>query len=190
MKTLTASLAFLNLLKAFMSIHIIIDGYNLIRQSRSLSNFDQIDIQRGREALLESLASYRRARKHRMTVVFDGSGAPSFSSPTDRFRGIDIRFSRSGESADTVIKKMSSRLKEKALVVSSDRDIVDHAFLQGAAAVSSKEFEKIMINASQTINGGDATLDEKGWIPTTKKKGPRRRLSKNARRSRLKLQKL
>jgi len=190
MMTLTVSSAFLSLHEVFMSIHIIIDGYNLIRQSRSLSDVDQIDIQRGREALLERLSDYGKVRKHRMTVVFDGSGAPSFSTPTDRFRGIDIRFSRRGESADTVIKKISNRLKEKALVVSSDRDIIDHAVLQGAATISSQEFEKIITNTSTNIAGHDETKDENGWIPTTKKKGPRRRLSKSARRSRLKIQKL
>ena len=190
MMTLTVSSASLSLHEVFMSIHIIIDGYNLIRQSRSLSDVDQINIQRGREALLERLSDYGKVRKHRMTVVFDGSGAPSFTTHTDRFRGIEIRFSRRGESADTVIKKMSNRIKEKALVVSSDRDIIDHAVLQGSATISSPEFEKIIANTSTNIDGHDETNGENGWIPTTKKKGPRRRLSKNARRSRLKIQKL
>ena len=190
MTTLTASWDFSSLHEAFMSIHIIIDGYNLIRQSRSFSGYDHLDIQRGREVLLESLADYRRVKRHRMTVVFDGSGAPSFSTPADRFRGIEIKFSRSGESADAVIKKISDRLKEKALVVSSDRDIADHAASNGSASISSQEFEKIIVNASQSGNNCDGIQDEKGWIPTTKKKGPKRRLSRSARRSRIKIQKL
>jgi predicted RNA-binding protein with PIN domain len=173
-----------------MPIHIVIDGYNLIRQSRSLSGVDQIDLQQGREALLERLSNYRRIRRHRMTVVFDGSGAPSFSTPTDRFNGIDIRFSRQGESADAVIKRMASRLKEKALVVSSDRDIIDHAVLQGSATISSREFEKKVVHTSENIGGYAQIEKETGWAPTTKKKGPRRRLSKNARRSRIKIEKL
>lgn len=190
MTILTASLAFLSLHEAFMPIHIIIDGYNLIRQSRSFSDIDSLDLQRGREALLDSLVSYRKVRKHRITVVFDGSGAPSFSTFTDRYKGIEIKYSRRGESADTVIKKMSDRLKEKALIVSSDRDIVDHAVSEGSAAISSREFETIMVNRSHHINGQDPFHDENGWAPTTKKKGPRRRLSKSARRSRVKIQKL
>jgi len=32
--------------------------------------------------------------------------------------------------------------------------------------------------------------EESGWIPTTKKKGPSRRLSKKDRKSRIKIQKL
>lgn len=183
-------MAFLSLHEAFMSIHIIIDGYNLIRQSRLFSDLDHIDIERGRDALLESLADYRQRKKHRITVVFDGSGAPSFSTPADRFKGIEIRFSRSGESADTVIKKMSDRLKEKALVVSSDRDIIDHAILQGAATISSPEFEKILEKMPQQEAQQSESYHANGWVPTTKKKGPSRRLSKSKRRSRIKIQKL
>ncbi len=172
-----------------MSIHIIIDGYNLMRQSRSLSVADPPDIQRGREALLKRLDHYRRIRAHQITVVFDGSGAPSFSTSTDLFRGIEITFSKRGESADTVIKKMSDRLKEKALVVSSDREIMDHAVLQGAAAISSPEFDRILSHASEN-NDMNEMENDTSWALTTKKKGPRRRLSKTERRSRLKIQKL
>jgi len=173
-----------------MPIHIVIDGYNLIRQSRSFSDIDHRDLQKGREALLDSLVDYRRFRKHRMTVVFDGSGAPFFSTVTDRYRGIEIKYSRRGESADMVIKKIANRLKEKAMIVSSDRDIVDHADSQGSATISSQEFEKIMVHTARQINGPEPIPKEDGWVPTTKKKGPRRRLPKSAWRSRLKIRKL
>jgi len=173
-----------------MPIHIIIDGYNLIRQSSLFSDIDRLNLQRGREMLLEYLADYRQRRHHRVTVVFDGAGAPSFSPPKDRFRGVDIRFSRSGETADAVIKKMTSRLKEKALVVSSDREIIDHAVLKGAATIRSPEFEKIVLSITGEGDRSNETGEDSSWTPTTKKKGPRRRLPRNARRSRLKILKL
>jgi predicted RNA-binding protein with PIN domain len=62
-----------------MSIHIIIDGYNLIRQSTTLSTLDQQDIMLGREALVDMLAAYRKIKPHRITVVFDGRSSPVFS---------------------------------------------------------------------------------------------------------------
>jgi len=56
-----------------MSLHLIIDGYNLIRQSPWLSLLDARDLEAGREALLQSLADYRQRRlQHKITVVFDG----------------------------------------------------------------------------------------------------------------------
>ncbi|MBU4258375.1 MAG: NYN domain-containing protein, partial [Proteobacteria bacterium] len=49
-----------------MSLHIIIDGYNLIRQSNTLSNLDGQDIQLGREALLKMLAEYKKIKHHKI----------------------------------------------------------------------------------------------------------------------------
>jgi predicted RNA-binding protein with PIN domain len=173
-----------------MGLHIIIDGYNLIRQSPRLSDLDRQDIQHGREALIDYLAAYRKVKGHPITVVFDGTAAPHFSQRRDRRQGIEIRFSRSGEQADGVIKKMAAHEKEKAVVVSSDREVARFAQAQGATALDSEEFEDRMILAS---HGGPPTAAESeasGWRPTTQKKGPRRRLPKNKRRQRLKTSKL
>ena len=57
-----------------MPLEIIIDGYNLIRQSSSLKRLDAQDLEQGREALLERLIAYRQVRGHPITVVFDGWG--------------------------------------------------------------------------------------------------------------------
>ena len=67
-----------------MAIHIIIDGYNLIRQSPTLSRLDRQDIASGREALVARLAAYRKLKPHRITVVFDGAQAPAFAAARDR----------------------------------------------------------------------------------------------------------
>ena len=173
-----------------MSIHIIIDGYNLIRRSRSLSTLDQQDIQLGREALLNTLSSYKRIKHHRITVVFDGTHAPPFSHHKNRVNGIRIKFSRSGETADTVIKKMAAKEREKALVVSSDLDIVNFAASMGAATISSLAFEEKITMAVHTDTKKDEGQNQEGWVPTTKKKGPSRRLSKKKRRNRVKIRKL
>ncbi len=173
-----------------MSIHIIIDGYNLIRQSETLSRLDRQDIMLGRDALVDMLAAYRKIKPHRITVVFDGHHSPIFSQTQDRRKGIAIRFSRRGESADNVIKQMAMKEREKALVVSSDADIVNTAANYGAATISSASFENKIGLAGQ-IDGLETTDDERrGWKPTTKKKGPSRRLSKRQRRNRMKIKKL
>jgi predicted RNA-binding protein with PIN domain len=173
-----------------MSIHIIIDGYNLIRRSSSLSTLDQQDIQLGREALLDTLSSYKRIKHHMITVVFDGTHAPPLSQHKDRVKGIKVKFSRSGETADTVIKRMAARYREKALVVSSDLDIVNFATSMGAATISSLAFEEKIIMAVYTDTKGVVAQKQGGWVPTTKKKGPSRRLSKRKRRNRIKIKKL
>lgn len=173
-----------------MAIHIIIDGYNLVRQSSSLSVIDQLDIQLGRENLIETLATYKKIKGHKITVVFDGTNAPDFSKTKDRIKGIRIQFSRRGESADDVIKKIASKEREKALIVSSDCEIVDFASSRGCATISSSVFEEKIAMASHLGDGAFDREDQSGWIPTTKKKGPSKRLSKKKRKNRVKIQKL
>jgi predicted RNA-binding protein with PIN domain len=173
-----------------MSIHIIIDGYNLIRQSKRLSLLDLQDIQVGRDTLIDMLAAYKKLKSHRITVVFDGTTAPSFSQYRDRRKGIAITFSHKGESADAVIKKMARKERQAALVVSSDQDIIQSAEASGAATVSAKEFEN-KLTMSHHIDGRQFDRDDyEGWRPTTKKKGPSRRLSKRQRKKNAKVRKL
>jgi len=173
-----------------LPIHIIIDGYNLIRQSTELSRLDRHELQSGREALIDLLASYKKIKAHKITVVFDGTGAPGFSRNRDRIKGIAVIFSHRGETADNVIKKMAASEKEGALVVSSDRAVTSFAQSRGSAIIDSISFEqKLMLAGYLEAKGLDEEPDS-GWKPTTRKKGPRRRLSKKARRSKAKINKL
>jgi len=173
-----------------MSIHIIIDGYNLIRQSVTLSRLDQQDIMLGRDALVDMLAAYRKIKPHRITVVFDGHHGPAFSATQDRRKGIAIRFSRRGESADDVIKRMAQKEREKALVVSSDVEVVDTVAVYGAATINSALFEDKIKMSAQFDGLETEDEDRQGWTPTTKKRGPSRKLSKKQRRNRKKINKL
>jgi len=173
-----------------MSIHIIIDGYNLIRQSKSFRHLDQQSMQLGRDALIDALSKYKRLKAHKITVVFDGADAPYPAPSRDRVKGIGTLFSRNGESADSVIKRLASVEKQKALVVSSDRDVVNSCEAYGAATISSEDFENKIAMAVEMQGIGDEGDEQSGWKPTTRKKGPRRRLSKRRRRNRIKIRKL
>jgi predicted RNA-binding protein with PIN domain len=173
-----------------MPIHIIIDGYNLIRQCNSFSDLDRQDIQLGREALIDTLAAYQRIKHHKITVVFDGTNAPPFSQHENQIKGIKVKFSSKGELADSLIKRMVNREREKALVVSSDLDIVNFAADKGVATISSSDFEEKITMAVYMYTKGLESEDEGGWIPSTQKKGPSKRLSKRKRRNRIKIRKL
>jgi predicted RNA-binding protein with PIN domain len=174
-----------------MSLHIIVDGYNVIRQSKELRVLDGRDMQEGRETLQDMLVEYRKRKGHHITIVFDGTNAISPDTQRQRFRGIDILFSRHGETADTLIKRMATREKERALVVSSDRDIVSFVRSVGSASIGSRAFEDKIFQALYSgENAGREDSPGTGWVPTTRKKGPSRRLPKKKRRNRNKRFKL
>ncbi|MFH2063766.1 MAG: NYN domain-containing protein [Pseudomonadota bacterium] len=175
-----------------MALHIIIDGYNLIRQSPSLSVLDQADLQLGREALVDMLAAYKKIKGHKITVVFDAMYANAISRHTENLKGIEVIFSRQGETADAVLKNLAGKERERALVVSSDHEILNAAESSGAATIASVEFEDRITMASYMNSKGLGSIEDEdtGWQPTTRKKGPKRRRSKKERKQYVKIKKI
>ncbi len=175
-----------------MTVHIIIDGYNLIRQSRNLKHLDQMELELGRDALIRRLAAYKKIKGHCITVVFDGR--PEFSHwGSERLEhGIRIKFSQYGETADSVIKQMAAKEREKALIVSSDNEIIRFCETTGAAVIRAQEFdEKMALAVLMDIKGEPLESGNgNGWTPTTRKKGQAKKMSKKARRTLNKFRKL
>jgi hypothetical protein len=172
-------------------LHIIIDGYNFIRQSAELAGLDRQDLQWGRDALVDLLAAYKKLKPHKITIVFDGTAEPALYGDRDRAKGIDIRFSKGGQSADDLILEMAQRERAKALVVSSDREVMNAAEAAGATPVTSADFdERVSMARYMALKGGGEPTESSGWVPTTRKKGPRRRLSKRRRQARSRARKL
>jgi predicted RNA-binding protein with PIN domain len=168
-------------------MHIIIDGYNLIRQSDSLRRFERLGLEKGREELIKRLAAYRKLKGHRITVVFDGWIGGHLQEERQQEASIRIIYSRRGEKADEVIKRIARKGSgEELVVVTSDREIAQTVVRSGGVAIASPEFEARMV-----LEGQVALLSEKGVSPDEEeddeeirrggKKGPSRRLSKKER---------
>ena len=174
-----------------MALHVIIDGYNVIRRSNQLSMLDLQDIQEGREGLQDMMAAYRQARGHRITIVFDGQHASHLGMQRHRVKGMQVLFSGKGETADDVIKRMAAKEGERVLIVSSDREIIRFAASRGAATIGAREFEqKVSTALYSNTSAPSGDQGDYGWRPTTRKKGPSRRLPKRRRRNNRKLHKL
>ncbi len=172
-------------------MHIIIDGYNLIRRSRELARVDSRDLEAGRMALIKLLAAYKKVKGHRITVVFDGAGGPVGASRRDRQRGIDIRFSGPGQTADSLIKAMVKHKGERLLVVSSDREVAGFAEGAGAESLESETFEqRLVLVEMMGVNGEPEEEPEVQRRLNTRKKGPSRRLSKKMRQKKRVIDKL
>lgn len=174
-------------------IHLIIDGYNLIRQVPSLIRHEKESLEAGREHLIKLLSQYKKIKRHKITVVFDGVLNLSEFAPAYQQAGIAIRFSPSGRSADDIIKEMVEDEKERALVVSSDQSICRYATSVGSSTIPAPKFYDKLLMA-QVMGDFDKTSTEKAepqhkrW--TTYKKGPSKRAPKKERRHRLRAGKL
>lgn len=172
-----------------MALHLIIDGYNLIRQSPYLQAMEARDLELGREALLANLADYRKSKpQNKITVVFDGWVAGDLKETRDRRAGIIIIYSRRGERADEVIKRLLAKERGRGVVVSSDRELQDYADRVGATWISAPEFE--MSHLRVAAPGAQDADEEEASSRGPSKKGPAHRAPKRQRQRRQRLKKL
>lgn len=174
-----------------MPLELIIDGYNLIRQSRTLKRLDAQSLEQGREALLERLAQYRQIHDHPITVVFDGWGGFEPASTRTEHKGIQVIFTARGETADEWIHARVGEVQYGA-VVTSDREIGRAAERAGLVAIPSRAFERRMEAALSNETDGKMA-DEEEWeeeFVGAKRKGPARRLSKKEKKRQAILTKL
>ena len=74
-----------------MAVHVVVDGYNVIRQSTSLREEEKLSLEHGREALIEKLRQYKRIKGHRITVVFDGAEKITVAEENTQQKGIKIK---------------------------------------------------------------------------------------------------
>jgi uncharacterized protein len=171
---------------------ILIDGYNLIRQSDNLRRYERKALEEGRKALIGTLIDYGKKRNHSITVVFDGIQNGWADEGRDREEGINIIYSRHGERADDVIKRMAAHTMEEMIVVSSDREITSYVKKLGKTSLTSVEFEMIMNKVIYSSEGPVPSSAQKDDDQQrfSKKKGPARKLPRAKRRAQVKINKL
>lgn len=174
-------------------MHIIVDGYNLIRQSDYLRRYEKQSLEAGRRALILRLSEYKRKKGHRITIVFDGWENGPAQEERDREGNIGIIYSRRGEKADDVIKRLAENSPEEMIVISSDREIAAHVTRHGKTALSSPEFEMLMTKAITESAFSDFAAgkeEDDGTNRHPSKKGPAKRLPRARRHVQTKIKKL
>ena len=132
---------------------IIIDGYNLIgTQHRNL--------QQKREDLIRQLTAYRTLKGHDITLVFDGWKSGSRHQVQTVAGGVRVIYSRLGDKADDVIRTMIEQERKEWIVVSSDREIMDHAWKNSSVPVPSGKFMHFLEQADNDLACADEFPEE------------------------------
>ena len=134
---------------------ILIDGYNLIGIGHG-------NLENARSDIINKLQKYSIIKKHNITLVFDGWKSGRKDQTRVKNRHVTVIYSRLGETADTVIKKILSVSVKPWIVISSDREVSDFAANKDFAAVTSEEFEEKLYSALQ-INQEDFTYDDSSY---------------------------
>ncbi len=97
-------------------------------------------MEKAREELVELLGEYKAGAACDITVVFDGYKSGGSVEQVSFRRGVKVIYSRLGERADEVIKRIIATEHRAWIVASSDREIISRAWAQGSIPVSSERF--------------------------------------------------
>lgn len=123
--------------------HLIVDGYNVIRQTQPyLDIVERDDWDSAREALIADVAASLQP-SHHATIVFDGTANPLSTGVPERRHGVIVIFSPHGLTADSVVERIARESREHAeLVEVVTSDAQTQWAVLGARVVrrSSREF--------------------------------------------------
>jgi len=120
---------------------IIIDGYNLLRQTQGL--YAELNEELSSAGLCQVLSSWASKCGREVLVIFDGYPPADFAATySKRFDRLEIIFSRSNKTADQVICEhvKSSSSPRRLIVVSSDNQIRRVAARRRCKLLRSLEF--------------------------------------------------
>jgi predicted RNA-binding protein with PIN domain len=135
------------------------------------------DLDRERKEFIRRLSEYKKMKGHDITVVFDGWKSGAGREEQFTTGGVRVIYSMLGEKADAVIKRIISSEKKELIVITSDREIVSHAWANGSVPLPSAEFQSILERAGMTATG-EYDLIEEDYDEGRRRKGNPQTLSK------------
>jgi predicted RNA-binding protein with PIN domain len=119
----------------------LLDGYNFIGRDKGLRG----NIEEKRNRLLERMGRYAASTGEPVVVIYDG-GKEDLSSLENLIEGLpksgaQALFSGKEKTADDLIGEIAERLREKCVIVSSDRAVMERAARVGAEVLRGGAFE-------------------------------------------------
>jgi predicted RNA-binding protein with PIN domain len=125
--------ALLDQLLALPQAHLVVDGYNVTK-----TGYPTMPLEKQRLRLLGGLAGLAAQSGAEITCVFDGAelSAPVLLAPP---RGVRVLFSKPGQTADELIRRLvrAEPPGRPVVVVSADREVADGVARAGARPVAS-----------------------------------------------------
>ena len=113
-------------------MHLVVDGYNVTK-----TGYPDLSLEDQRTRLVTGLSALHARTGAEVTCCFDGASVLG-RVPAVSARGVRVRFSKHGEIADELIRRLvrAEPSGRPVVVVSSDREVADGVRRDGARPVS------------------------------------------------------
>jgi predicted RNA-binding protein with PIN domain len=127
--------------------YLIVDGYSVIFAWPELRKLHARRSSLARQALLKRLRDYQDWTGVRVVAVFDGKGkkVDATSDPAE----VQVFYSRSGQSADTIIERLASKYAKRfdLTVATSDSMEAETVHACGGEWISPDGLRELLANA-------------------------------------------
>ncbi len=139
--------------KAAEPHYLLVDGYNVIFSWEELNSLAKANIDSARDRLLDILCNYQGYTKDYLIIVFDAYRVQGHRTEFFDFRNIHVVFTKEAETADQYIEKFTHENARRHNVTVATSDGLEQVIIrgQGAALISSREFEKEVHRVEELI---------------------------------------
>lgn len=124
------------------SFYLLVDGYNVIFASKSLSELADTNIDAARDRLLELLIDYKAYKDYEIILVFDAYRLKNHVTEILNFSGVYVVYTKTAETADQYIEKTTHEMIKKYDVTVATSDGIEQIIIRGKGAIliSAREF--------------------------------------------------
>lgn len=129
--------------------YLLVDGHSIIFAWPELRKLHTRRTALARDALVRQLRDYQDWSGVHVVVVFDGRG-PAVSEETESGQ-IQIFYSRTGQTADSIIERLASKYAERFHLVVATGDYLEQETVgaSGAEAISPERLRELLAEARQ-----------------------------------------
>jgi len=131
---------------------LIVDGHSMIFQWPDLTLQHAKNGTCARETLIRMLTGLRDNSDWHVAVVFDGAGVKA--SESNEPYGIQVFYSKSGQTADSIIERLAARYANQYEVMVATDDVMEQTTVAsfGASTMSAYQLREEIDVAGRTMN--------------------------------------
>ena len=147
---------------------LLVDGYNLIHSRQRLSDLVEQDADSAREGLLKELSSLTSPEYYALViVVFDAAGSRQAEPVIEKKEGIQVVYTRRGQTADSFIETAVRHLVPECEVhvATSDRMLANVTSGFGAMSIGGASLLRSAEEAQEEMRGEMQRLSRQSRTP-------------------------
>jgi len=114
---------------------LIVDGYNFLHSWPELARLKEASFDHARDRLITELINYQAYWGGRVIVVFDAHKVPGATEKREKVGGVEVIYSREGETADAVIEKLAGNINSRGQIYVATSDQAEQRMILGKGAL-------------------------------------------------------